>query len=245
MAITFSMAIGAATSKTDFADETLHYIITYKWGLIHKEAATATLSLRRQGDNYNLKLTAKTKPWADKFFEVRDTLGSRVQARGFLPLSYTKIAHEGGKYSKDDITYHHSNGGKVGASCMRYREKKGKITKSNTTLSGSGPVYDMLSVFYYLRLLDFNSFTNGKVMRITVFSGLKSETLAVKSSGIETIKMQNGAKRNAWHIRFTFTSDGKKKSSDDIDAWISDDTARIPLMLVGKLPVGQVRVYLV
>ncbi len=35
-------------------------------------------------------------------------------------------------------------------------------------------------------------------------------------------------------------SDGGKKTSDDMDAWISADARRIPVRLEGKLPVGKV-----
>ena len=55
--------------------------------------------------------------------------------------------------------------------------------------------------------------------------------------------MRNGTKRQAYHITFKFTQEGGKKSSDDLDAWMSTDEARIPILLVGKLPVGQIKCY--
>lgn len=61
----------AATAATRFKDEKLHYVISYKWGLIHKDAGDASLSLRRNGANYDLMLAAKTKPWADKVYMVQ------------------------------------------------------------------------------------------------------------------------------------------------------------------------------
>ncbi|MDE6340510.1 MAG: hypothetical protein K2K97_12125, partial [Muribaculaceae bacterium] len=36
-----------------FSNESLHYVISYKWGLIHKDAGDATLSLHRNGNNYD------------------------------------------------------------------------------------------------------------------------------------------------------------------------------------------------
>ncbi len=47
----------------------------------------------------------------------------------------------------------------------------------------------------------------------------------------------------AYHVSFIFTSDGKKKTSDDMDAWITADSKRIPVKLEGKLPVGRVRCF--
>ncbi len=103
----------------------------------------------------------------------------------------------------------------------------------------------MLTIFYYLRLIDYDRLQKGHVVKSTVFSGSKSETITVRSLGKTTVKMRNGTKREAFHIRFNFTTGGKKKSSADMDTWISTDSAHIPLMLTGSLPVGQVRCHLV
>ena len=103
----------------------------------------------------------------------------------------------------------------------------------------------MLTIFYYLRLIDYDKLVKGHAVKATVFSGSKAETITVKSLGKATVKMRNGTKRDAYHIIFNFTTGGKKKSSDDMNTWISSDAAHIPLMLVGQLPVGQVKCYLV
>ncbi len=226
-----------------FTNENLHYVITYKWGLIHKDAGDATLSLRNNGTNYDLMLAAKTKPWADRFYQVRDTLLGSIRIKDMKALSYSKIAHEKGKYGKDVITYSYS-GNKATGFCKRYkRNKDGKISESEKTLHATGPVYDMLSVFYYLRLINYDDLQKGRVIKATVFSGSKAETITIKSLGKEMIKLRDKTKREAYHIQFNFTTGGQKKSSDDIDTWISTDSQHIPLYLVGQLPVGQVRVY--
>ncbi len=235
----FISTASAATIK----DEKLHYIITYKWGMIHKDAGEATLSLRNNGQNYDLMLAARTKPWADKFYQVRDTLLGTIRKNDFKALSYTKIAHENGKYGKDVITYKYAGNHATGT-CKRYKKnKKGEVSTSTKTLTASGPVYDMLSVFYYLREIDYSSLTKGKVYKATVFSGSKAETITINFVGKEKIKLRNKSEREAYHIKFNFTTGGKKKSSDDIDTWISTDSSHIPLYLTGSLPVGQVRAY--
>lgn len=226
-----------------FKNETLHYVISYKWGLIHKDAGEATLSLRDNGSVYSLVLSAKTKPWADRFYQVRDTLLGSVNKNGFRPLSYSKIAHEKGRYARDDIKYHYTSSSVKGETKLTRRNKEGETTVRNKTIFGSGPVFDMLSVFYYLRLVNYDNLERGEAMKATVFSGSKSETITIKCLGKEIIELKNKKKRLAYHIKFNFTQEGKKKSSDDIDTWISADSAHIPLYLVGKLPVGQVRAY--
>lgn len=232
--------IGAATAA--LKTEHLNYVISYKWGLIHKDAGDATLSLVNRGDTYDVRLTAKTKPWADKIFMVRDTLSGTIRIADMKPIHYTKIAHEDGKYSRDDIKYNYY-GSVVEGQCKRYKNKKGHITTSEKKLTGSRPVYDMLSVFYYLRLVNYADLSKGKKFNVTIFSGSKSEQMAIRCLGTENIKLKNKSSREAFHIRFNFTTDGGKKSSDDIDVWISTDPQHIPLYVVGKLPIGEVRAY--
>lgn len=238
------LALASRVKAANFSDETLKYVISYKWGLIHKDSGDATLKLRNKGNNYELILTGKTRSWADKFYEVRDTLKSTISKANFRPLSYTKIAHENGKYSRDDIAYSYQ-GNYVSGHSKRHREKDGKITVTEKTLNGEGQVFDMLSVFYYLRTIDYSKQLNGGEVKSTMFSGKKVEQLTVRCVGKEEIKLRDKTKREAYHIKFKFTQEGKKKSSDDIDAWISTDSAHIPLLVVGSLPLGQVKCYYV
>ncbi len=234
----------SAVANTNFGNESLRYVITYKWGLITKDSGDATLSLKNQGSKYYIKLTGKTKPWADKFFSVRDTLISVMDKTKFRPVSYTKIAHEGGKYAKDDIVYSYS-GSNVSGKVSKHREKKGTVTDSSLELSASGDTFDMLSVFYWIRSIDPATMSNGKKVTATLFSGSHEETVKIWKVGETQVKMRNGSMRDAWHIRFTFTSKGGKKTSDDIDAWISKDSNRVPLEIRGSLPIGKVSAYLV
>lgn len=228
-----------------FSNEKLNYVISYKWGLIHKDAGTATLQLSNQGDQYKITLTGKTKPWADSFFQVRDTLIGIVKKQGFQPQSYTKIAHEDGKYSRDDISYIYGGSTVTGIAKRHKVNKKGEVTNSEKELHASGQVLDMLSSFYFMRTIDYSKLDDGHEVEATVFSGSKSETLTIRCIGKEVIKLRDKTKRDAYHIKFRFTTKGKKKSSDDLDAWISTDAAHIPLLVEGSLPVGKVKCYYV
>lgn len=231
-------------TAADFADETLRYVIFYKWGLIQKDSGDAILRLSSKGDSYSIVLAGRTKPWADKFYEVRDTLKATVRKHGFRPLRYERIAHEGGKFARDVLHYTY-DGRNVNASVCKYRDKKGNISTSKSSLTAQGAAYDMLTIFYYLRTIDYANLARNRRLKTTMFSGSKKETLTLQCLGKEKVRLRNKKSREAWHIRFNFTSSGGKKSSDDLDAWISTDSARIPLLVEGCLPIGKVKAILV
>lgn len=232
-------AEGAAT----FANETLKYVVTYKWGLIHKDAGDATFTLRRAGDHYNLRLVGTTRKWADKIYRMRDTLHSSIRVTDLKPTSYIKKMHEGKRNDIDIISFSHNANSTTGKVTL-HRTKQGQPVVKEKTLTASGPVYDFLSIFYYLRKLDYSQLNQFKSYTATTFSGSKKETVKIRSLGKEKIKLRDKTEREAYHIKINFTQHGGKKSSDDIDAWISTDSRHIPLYLVGRLPVGEIRVYL-
>ena len=90
-----------------------------------------------------------------------------------------------------------------------------------------------------LRAIPYDKWIPGQTETITIFSGKRKEDLTIKYHGIEYVKGDKKTYR-CYHITFIFTSDGGRKTSDDMDAWISADSRRIPIRLEGKLPVGKV-----
>lgn len=234
------LMVSQSLCAKDFADESLSYKIKYKWGLIHKQAGHATLTLKNENPYYKTQLVASSEPWADRFFQVRDTLNGIAMRENFKPVLYEKIAHEGDDDKHDIVRFEYPNDAKVIGRCSRVTFKKGREkVNQQLTLESTGKTVDMLSAFYYMRSIDYEKLSAGDSESITIFSGKRKETLTIKYHGLEDIKIDKKRYR-AYHITFIFTSDGGKKTSDDMDAWISADNRRIPLMLEGKLPVGKV-----
>lgn len=229
-------SLGAQTT------EKLNYVVTYKWGLIQKDAGDAEITTAPHANGYQFKLTAKTKPWADHLYKVRDTLISVVDKQTLFPYHYTRIAHEKDRYSRDDISFNHS-GEKVKGVAKKVRERKdGTINKTEKELEGLSPTFDLLSVFFFLRNIDYANLAKGEKITSTIFSGDQVEKLTVSCLGKEEVKLKDKSKHEAWHIVFKFTSKGGTKSSDDIDCWISTNPQHIPLLVIASLPIGHVRI---
>jgi len=161
------------------------------------------------------------------------------------PSRYEKITHEGGEYKRDLITYTRS-GHHVKAKCHRWKQKNKKkpLTESSIELEADGLTLDMLSAFYYMRSLDYASMKPGDKKTLNVFSGKRKELLTITYHGSEDVKIDKTS-HPAYKISFTFTGEGGKKTSDDMEAWISTAPDRIPLKLEGKLPVGKVQCFYV
>jgi len=229
----------------NFDNESLRYKVLYRWGLINKTAGYATIRMTGgDGETCKAQLTAASEPWADRFYKVRDTLNATMHCADFSPVLYEKLAHEGNE-SKHDIVRFSRKGYTYTGDCVRKVWKKGKIFRDETrTLTAVGTTVDMMSSFYYMRNLPFEKWPKGYTLTINIFSGKQKEKLTFKYQGTEDVEC-GGKKWQCYHITFIFTGDNQKKTSDNMDAWISTDEARVPLRLEGKLPVGKVQCELV
>ncbi|MBD5332056.1 MAG: DUF3108 domain-containing protein [Bacteroides sp.] len=235
-----SVALLKATSPLPAA-ETLNYKVMFKWGIVQKQAGRATLQLKQQGNTFIATLFARSEPWADRFYSLRDTLTSTMSVSDIMPVRYERIAHEDGKYARDVITMTRQ-GNSVNGKSVRYRRRKDTDPVSSTTISlqAEGPTVDLVSVFYYLRTIDFSTLADGHSHTINIFSGKRKELLTITYHGREELTL-DGTKYPTYRLSFTFTDEKSSKTSDDIDTWIWANDTRIPLKLEGKLKVGKIR----
>ena len=227
-----------AVNALTITNETLNYQVVYHWGVIWKHAGDITLTTSKTANGYNSRLTGKTRSWADKIYTVRDTLKCSMTSN-FRPTKYEKLTHENSYYAHDIVAFTNSSNS-TSAHCTRYRKNK---PTANLNLSANGVAYDMLSVFFMLRNIDFEKMKTNNTYSTWIFSGKEKEILTVKYVGIKPLQLRDKSRHQAFHIKLKFTQDNGKKSSDDIDAYISTGAQRIPLMVVGKLPIGEVKCY--
>lgn len=223
--------------------EVLNYKVQFKWGLIQKQAGRATLTLNTSGDKSTAVLVARSEPWADGFYQLRDTLSSTFISSDHTPVRYERIAHEDKKYARDVVEMTRK-GNSVHASILRERKGTGvrdTLRVEHRSLTSPLPAVDLISVFYYLRKMDFQSISPGKVIKLNIISAKEVETLTITYMGVDALKA-DGIKQDAYHVRFTFSTKGKKESSKPIDTWISTDNSRIPLKLEGQLKIGKIRI---
>lgn len=226
--------------------ESLKYRVMFKWGLISKQAGTVTITTDNFADGYfNSTLIGRSANWADKFYSVRDTLMGTIMQNNLQPVYYEKIARESGDFKRDIIMYDRTTPDVVG-NCQRWRQKKksDEVTYSTNLLKANGITLDMLSSFYYMRHVDYPKMSPGQSIVMNIFSGTKKETLRITYKGNKSIEI-DGKNYPSYYISFTFTSGNGKKSSDDMFAWISTDSNRIPLLMMGNLPIGSIRCYYV
>ena len=223
--------------------ESIQYDVYYHWGIIWKKAAQGTLLINdsRYNDKNALKssLACRTLAFADKILKVRDTLNS-ITTTNIKPLYYEKIANEGNYRATDILKYIYiQNSDSVGGDITLIRKKR---DPSNDTVWTTGTPYDMLSVFYFLRTVEYRALDLNSSFDIPIFTGRKVITMRVTYIGRTIVELKNKSFHESYRINLNFLNDDNLKDEDPpIDVWLSSDNRRIPLKVEGKLPIGSLQ----
>lgn len=258
----FSIAIGLFLLTSDTTDvlaiepaksakklESLTYNAYWHWGFIWKLAGSGTLNLWEEQVNDNAtrfhgQLCGRSRSIVESIMKVRDTLDCYYTPE-LIPLEYCKKTNEGNYHAIERNYYHSFADGTLqrdayhlkredvdstSIDVYRWRIKKGDDRKK---LKNDGVGFDMLSIFYELRNIDYSKLRPGQKLEYHITSGIKNRGLHVKYKGRETCTLKNGRKYPAYLVELTFST--KDSDSTPLQAWLSTDPDHRPLSVVINL----------
>lgn len=204
-------------------------------------ATMSTQNVKYEGkDAYKMTLISESQGFARKVFELSDTLACYT-TKGVLPLAYFKDAHEGGDYTKERLTYSYPGGNDVRIRAIRY--KNGDF-KFDETLNFSGCTYDLMSVLFYARTLNYPQMTIGKETKVNFVTGKSKVSMRIVYNGKESVKANDNKKYNCMKLTLYIQDDAFDGGKEAMKVYITDDDNRMPVKLETKLKVGSTRAVL-
>ena len=101
-------------------------------------------------------------------------------------------------------------------------------------------IRDMVSVFYYIRNIDFDTLKNGDIIHINTFFDNEIFPFDMRFRGRETLKTRMG-KYNCIKL-VPYVEPGRIfNDEDDMSIWLSDDRNRVPIRVSFDLKVGSIK----
>jgi hypothetical protein len=171
-------------------------------------------------------MVAKTTGIADKLYKVRDEYQSYFDTFTILPYKSIRDISEG-KYKKYNIVHY-------------FHSKNLVVNIKNTEFEVPSDVRDMVSVFHYIRNIDYNKLVPGDIIKINTFFDNEIFPFDMRYAGKETITTRKG-EFNCIKL-VPYVEPGRIFSSeDDMTIWMSDDQNRVPVRVKFNLKVGSVK----
>lgn len=228
------------------AGEQMTYDLYFKYGLIYKKAGISTLRVTPVSyggqSAYRASLTAKTDGVVRKLFSLDDTLSS-IMTTKLVPLEFIKKAHEGSEHTDEHTVYTYS-GGKTNIHAKRIKNGEQRFDER---MSSNSCVYDMISVVYYARTLDYSKMKKGDVESVEFMSGKKKALMVVEYDGLETIEANDDKKYSCIKLILSIANGNKlafQDKKESMRVYITNDDNRMPVRLDSKLKVGTTRAFL-
>lgn len=209
----------------------------YNWGLIWARAGIVEFT-EKKSTKYpgatELKAIGYSLPTWDWIFRLRDTLTSHFDANTYLPYEFSRKAHEGNYHKTFDYRWDYKDSTIYGDinRIGRYKRKD--------TVKLQPRVYDMLSVAWKARELDFDRYKPKDVIPIKILIDSKIYDLYVRYLGEDKVKV-GGKKRDAYVFSPLLVEGEVFKGGENMKIWLSKDEYRLPLMVEAKILVGSVK----
>lgn len=221
--------------------EKLVYEGFYNWGFIWVKAGEVVFT-ETKSDKYpratKLHAVGSSLPSWDWIFRLRDTLTSHFDSRTYLPYEFSRKAHEGNYHKTFDYKWDYRDSIIYGDIHRIGRYKK------RDTVRLKPQVYDMLSVAWKARELDFDSYKVKQVVPINILLDSEIFSLYVRYLGTDKVKI--GGKRYEAYVFSPLLVEGEVfKKGENMKIWVSKDHYRLPLMVEAKILVGSVKGILV
>ncbi|MDR0660711.1 MAG: DUF3108 domain-containing protein [Prevotellaceae bacterium] len=217
------------------------YLANYKWGLISTDVGEATIRINRiinaNVPNYFVEVTAKTYKFYDRVFKVRDTYTSRFNAETFLPEYFHRNVFEGGYTKRSTLTFDWK---KKELKSITQRKKNPAV---DTILSLQDCTFDLLSLLFYSRNLDFTFVEPGDVFPMVFALDDEIYNLKYRYIGKETVSIDLGNFR-CLKFGIQVVAGDVFKGDEEVTLWVTDDRNHLPIKAESPIIVGKVRITL-
>ncbi|MBR0036964.1 MAG: DUF3108 domain-containing protein [Bacteroidales bacterium] len=242
-------AFAVSEAKSSQKVEELHYDAYWHWGFIWKKAGSGILRLWDEELNDNShrmhgQLAGRSHSIVETIMKVRDTLDCWYTPE-IIPLEYSKKTHEGsyhaiernyyksfadGKWVKNATDLTEAKIDSTQTDIYRWRVKKGNDRRHKSTV---GVGYDMLSIFYKIRQLDFDKMKKGDKLKFYICAGVRGQYMTLNYQGKTTCTLKNGKQYPSHQILLTFAS--KDSDSTPLQVWLAQTPDHRPLSVIIQL----------
>lgn len=233
---------GASVAQSKYPPiEKLVYDGYYNWGIIWVKAGRVEFSLS-QSDKYpnaqKLEAVGVSLPSWDWVFTVRDTLVSHYDENTYFPYEFSRKAHEGNYHKTFDYKFDYKDSLVIGDvhRVGRYRRTDTVPLKSDT--------YDMLSVAWMTRELEFDKYKKNELIPIRILIDSKIYDLYIRYLGTGKTKVA-GQKRECYIFSPLLVKGEVFRGGEGMKIWVSKDEYRLPLLVEAKILIGSVKALLV
>jgi len=171
----------------------------------------------------------ETNNFFDYIFEVNDSYISYSRIDSLTPVRFIRDVYEGGHIIKQDYFFN---------------SKKNQVSVEDSIYKISSQTQDMLSSFYYARvLLNNENIKQDSILNVNIFMDEQIYPMQIKYLGNELVKTRWG-KVNCMLFVPQLQVGRIFRNEEEMRIWISDDENKLMIKVETKIIVGSIKAVL-
>lgn len=227
--------LSAQSSNVPYkAGESLTYVMNYKWGSVDTDVGEAVTSLAYENGMFHSVIKGKTYKFYDFFFRVREHFESKFAEYPVRPSYFYRDSQEG-KYRMRNTFYFNDSDYKVKARIQRYENPA-----KDTVLTGSAHTFDLVSLFYRVRNINFNEIPVGVEQPISFAIDDDVYNFYYIYKGKEEKKIQGIGTFRTLKFSVRLVAGSVFTGKEEMTIWVTDDQNKVPLLFESPVLVGKV-----
>lgn len=236
------MSQTANPTKASFQPgEKLSYKVSYFMSSVRTDLAGLEMNTinvpGKEKPIYRLEFNASTFSDMDNFAKIRHTYQTWVDAATVKPLIMKQDSDIKGHTTKSKYSF-------------KYKTKTAEIEvissdapTINKKVAIADNTLDIVSLLYYLRNLDYETFKAGKTIPLSVLFLERVLNIKVKYMGKETIDVEKQGKKVCYKLALELDNDFVVKKNANF-LWLTADNDRVPALISANFKEGEVLVKL-
>ena len=181
---------------------------------------------------WHTALTMKTAPFFDVFFKIRESFESWFGMKGVEPRRFLRETREGDYHCINDYRYDHQ--AKTIHAHLEYWDKE----KIDMDIPFGDCTYDVTSLFYYARRMDYANLKPGTVYKISFAIDREVQTVNLTYRGQENKYIKGVGTIATRKFGLSLKKGEVFEGNEDAILWFSDDDNRLPVAFMAPLKVG-------
>lgn len=215
--------------------ESLTYILNYKWGAVNTDVGEAVTDLSYNNGMFHSVIKGKTYKFYDVFFPVREHFESKFYANPIKPYYFFRNTSEG-KYRIKNHFYFDTINNVIKATIQHYDK-----SPIDTTLKIFNNTFDLVSLFYKVRNIDFHNLPRGVRHPISFAIDDDVYNFYYIYLGTEIKKIPKIGTFRTLKFVVKLVAGSVFTGEEEMTIWVSDDNNKIPLFFESPILVGIVQ----
>lgn len=190
---------------------------------------------------YRVDIKGKTSGVGGALVTVNDEWRSYIDTASFIPHRFYRNIEEGDFRRKELTDFDPSSNTAVMKFEQFSAKEKDESKKKKNTVKVNVPDYvqDIVSGYYYLRTIGFNTLSIGEVVTVPGILEDKLYNLKVRFLGKDVTRTKFG-KINAFKLVPIMPENGLFSGESSVRFWVSDDKNRVPVRIEADMFIGKV-----